>query len=254
MRFGVCTSIDNIEKLQKLGFDYLEANISKLAQMDEAEFEETAKRVDNSNIKVECFNILFPKTMKLLDPSTKWSSVSDYLHKAFERMKRLSGEIVVFGSGKCRTIPAEMSFAEGHRRLVDIIAKTGKIATEYEITVVIEPLNISESNTINTVAEGAMVEAEVNMNNVALLADSFHMFKENESMNNITRVGKLLHTHVATANGRKYPVESDELLKQFFNALKVINYRGRVSIEGKTEDFESDAAKALKVLKELDLK
>ena len=29
MRFGICTSIDNIESLEKWGYDYLEANISK---------------------------------------------------------------------------------------------------------------------------------------------------------------------------------------------------------------------------------
>ncbi|NLM11289.1 MAG: sugar phosphate isomerase/epimerase [Clostridiaceae bacterium] len=254
MRFGVCTSIENIEKLQQLGFDYIEANISKLAQMEKADFEELAKRADSSEIKVECFNILFPKTMNLLDQSTDWMTIHDYLHRAFERVKRLSGQIVVFGSGKCRTIPAGMSFGEGHRRLVDVIGKTGEIAGEYGITVVIEPLNRNESNTINSVAEGAMIQAEVNMDNVGLLADSFHMFTENEPMSNITRVGTLMHTHIATRDGRRYPVSSDNLLEQFFGALKEINYQGRMSIEGKTEDFENDAAKALKILKELDLK
>jgi len=254
MRFGVCTTIDNIEKLEEIGFDYLEANISGLVQMDGTEFEELAKRANNSGIKVECFNILFPKTMNLLDGSSDWMAIHDYLHRAFERAERLSGGIVVFGSGKCRTIPKGMSFLEGHRRLADVIRKTGEIAREYGITIVIEPLNRNESNTINSVAEGAVMQAEVNLENVGLLADSFHMFSENEPMSNITRAGALIHTHVATLDGRRFPVSKDQLLENFFGALKEINYNGRMSIEGKAENFETDAAKALKILKELDLK
>lgn len=254
MRFGICTSIDNIESLEKWGYDYLEANISKIAQMEEAQFQEAVKKVESSSIKVECFNILFPKTMYLLDPASEWKPVNDYLHKAFDRMKRLSGEIVVFGSGKCRTIPSCMTFAEGHRKLVEVIRKTGEIAQQYEITVVIEPLNTGETNSINCVAEGAITIADVNLENVGLLADSFHMFKENENLRNITRVGKLWHTHVATVDGRRYPVQSDDLLEAFFKELKAINYDERMSIEGKTEDFEKDAIQALKVLKELDTK
>ncbi|HZK28172.1 MAG TPA: sugar phosphate isomerase/epimerase family protein [Thermoclostridium sp.] len=254
MRFGICTSIDNIESLEKWGYDYLEANISKIAQMEDMEFQETVKKAESSSIKVECFNILFPKTMDLLDPSSQWTPVSDYLHKAFERMKKLSGEIVVFGSGKCRAIPSCMTFAEGHHKLVDVIKKTGEIAQQYGITVVIEPLNTGETNSINCVAEGAMMVADVNLPNVGLLADGFHMFKENDNVKNITRVGKLRHTHVATVDGRKYPVKSDDLLEAFFKELKAINYNERMSIEGKAEDFEKDAIQALKVLKELDSK
>lgn len=44
MRFGICTSIDNIESLEKWGYDYLEANISKIAQMEEAQFQEAVKK------------------------------------------------------------------------------------------------------------------------------------------------------------------------------------------------------------------
>ena len=189
MRFGVCTSVDRIEKLQQIGFDYLEANISNLMQLNETEFDELAKRINNCGIKAECFNVLFPKTMKLLEPLSKWVSFRDYLHKAFQRVNRLSGKIVVFGSGKSRAIPPEMSFAEGYCMLMEFIKKTGEIALQYGISIAIEPLNKSESNTINSVAEGAMVASEINMNNVGLLADSFHMFMENEPMENIIGTG-----------------------------------------------------------------
>ena len=57
-------------------------------------------------------------------------------------------------------------------------------------------------------------------------------------------MGKLWHTHVATVDGRRYPVQSDDLLEAFFKELKAINYDERMSIEGKTENFEKDAIQA----------
>ncbi len=252
MRFGLCTSIDNIEHVKRLGFDYLEVPVTKIADLTDAELKEKLKKVKSAGIQVVCCNILFPKTFCLLDPANHWTLVNDYLHRAFERIQMLQGEIVVFGSGKCRTCIPEIQFDQGHRKLVEIIKKTAIIAAKYGLTLVIEPLNSSESNTVNTVAEGAMVRADVNMENVDLLADSYHMFRENEPMSNINRVGSLRHTHVALLEGRKYPTVADSKLAAFFKALKEIGYDGSMSIEGKTEDFEKDAVKALSVLKELD--
>lgn len=252
MRFGLCTVIDNIDKIEKIGYDYLETSVTKLSDMPEPEFKEKIKLVNDSSIDVECFNVLFPKSMCLLDNSEDWDYVSGYLHKAFERIKMLDGKIVVFGSGKCRACMPGMSFDVGHRRLLEVVSKTGEIADKFGITIVVEPLNTSESNTVNTVAEGAILRADVNMKNVGLLADSYHMFRENESLANIERVGELAHTHVALLDGRKYPVIADPMLKEFFKSLNSINYTGRVSVEGKTEDIDTDAVLALKVLKELE--
>ena len=69
-------------------------------------------------------------------------------------------------------------------------------------------------------AEGAITIADVNLENVGLLADSFHMFKENENLRN--REGKLWHTQKLQLMV-EYPVQSDDLLEAFFKELKAIN-------------------------------
>ena len=92
------------------------------------------------------------------------------------------------------------------------------------------------------------------MENVQLLADSFHMFQENEPLSNLSRVRCLTHTHVALRGSRAYPTEITEDLKDFFGQLEAIHYTGRMSIEGKTENFDTDAPKALAVLRRLDAK
>lgn len=251
MKFGICTSIDKIDVMQRTGFDYIEASASTVAQMTDEEFAKAVEQVKNAKIGVECFNVLFPKELSLLGKNADWSKIEPYLKKAFARIKELGGKTVVFGSGKCRSFGKDISFAEAHRQLVDITRKIGMLAAEYGITVVIEPLNRSETNVINTVAEGAMLAADVNLVNVQLLADSYHMFKENESMENIARAGELAHTHVALLNGRGYPIARDPMLEGFFNALSKAGYHGTMSIEGNSSEMEAEAATALSVLRDL---
>lgn len=38
IRFGVCTSFDNIPTLMDAGYDYIEANLTSLVKMTEEEF------------------------------------------------------------------------------------------------------------------------------------------------------------------------------------------------------------------------
>jgi D-psicose/D-tagatose/L-ribulose 3-epimerase len=59
------------------------------------------------------------------------------------------------------------------------------------------------------------------------------------------------HIHVSTVPARTYPVTVEPGYLPFFANLKSIGYEGRVSVEAKTESFESDAAASLEVLKRL---
>lgn len=71
-------------------------------------------------------------------------------------------------------------------------------------------------------------------------------------MNNIRRVGELAHTHIATLEGRRYPLDKDPLLEEFFQALADMGYAGRMSIEGGTDNLEEDGARAIATLRELE--
>ena len=87
------------------------------------------------------------------------------------------------------------------------------------------------------------------MHNVGLLADAFHMRKENEDLSFISKCSPLLHTHIALKEGRVFPTEECDEVKEFFLALKSAAYNNRMSIEGKSDDIKSDSIKALRVLR-----
>ncbi|MDR1902761.1 MAG: sugar phosphate isomerase/epimerase [Treponema sp.] len=249
MKIGLCTGLDNLELTQKLGFDYIECMVSAIASLSDGEFAKTQDIVKASPIKVERVNVLFPRTIKLLGPEKDQKAIDEYLEKAFARVSSLGARVVVFGSGAARAVPQEIPFRQGYRELVAATKRIGEIAGNHRLTISIEPLNREESNCINSVKEGAMLEADAASTSVGLLADLYHMLRENESMDNILAVKVLKHTHIALLEGRGFPVKASQEVEAFFDALRKIGYDSTMSIEGRTENLEQDAAAALKVLR-----
>jgi sugar phosphate isomerase/epimerase len=250
MKFGVCESLDNLELVERLGFDYIECAVSALSTMSDEDFEKAQEKVRKNRIKVERVNMLFPRTIKLIgkDASSP-DEIRAYLEKAFARVKSLGGTIAVFGSGRSRNFPEDLPFAQAYRELVKATKITGEAAATYGITIAIEPLNRGESNCINSVKEGAMLEADADTESVGLLADLYHMLKDNEPMDDIILAKNLKHTHIALLEGRAFPTYLNDDVKNFLTALKNAGYDGTISIEGKTENLEKDAESSLKVLR-----
>ena len=249
MRFGLCTDIKKVKEVEELGFDYVEGKLNQLALWPQEEFDEVLKSFSSSKIKMETACLLLPKTMSVIGDSYNEAELISYLNVAFARMDALDCKLVVFGSGKSRVIPDNMNYQEGFKSLVKVTKLIGSIAQEHGISIAIEPLNRSETNLINSLCEGAALQAAVDMPNVGLLADAFHMRKENEDLALIPKCSPLLHTHIALKEGRVFPTEACDEVKEFFSALKSAAYNNRMSIEGKSDDIKSDSIKALRVLR-----
>lgn len=249
MKFGLCAGLDKIGEVAALGYDYIEPPVNGTAALSDEEFAQKLEMVKSAPIACEAFNLLFPKTMQVM--LTPDEEIVAYLHKAMSRVQQLSGKAAVFGSGKSRSIPEGWSYEQAFRRLVDVTRLTGEVASQYGVVIVIEPLNRTETDTINSMAEGAALCAMVNHPNVKLLCDSFHVAKENEPFTDIVRLGGVSHVHVATKEGRRYPLAVDEDLKDLYKSLKATGYDERISIEGKTDDMAADSPVALALLKKM---
>jgi sugar phosphate isomerase/epimerase len=251
MRIGLCTTPDNLELAARLGFDYVEFAVSAIEALSDDEFSGVKSKIDKSSIKAECFNVLFPGSIKLVGPGADHGKIRAYLEKAFARVKALGGMVVVFGSGRSRAFPEGIAFKQTYKELVNVTKLIGEIAAKYSIIAAIEPLNRTETNCINSLIEGAMLEADADMPSIGLLADLYHVLKENEPMADILLVKELKHTHIAVLEGRAFPTYPDKDVEAFFAALKQCAYNGTMSIEGNAKDLESDAAAALKILRSL---
>lgn len=84
MRFGICTGPENIELLEKLGYDYIELNASKMLTLSEEELESIREKLNASKIKCEAVNVLFPKTMSIIGGTTTEEELTEFLHKVMK--------------------------------------------------------------------------------------------------------------------------------------------------------------------------
>ena len=251
MKIGFCAKIERIDEVAQAGFDYLEPPVSAAAAWTEEEFKENLEKVQNASIPVPAFNVLFPKTLQLLSPETTDQQIIDYLRPALARVQKLGGKVVVFGSGASRKRPENMPYGEAFRRLVEVTRVIGFVAGEYGITIVIEPLNRSETNMINSVAEGADLAAAVDHPQVKLLADYYHIAVEHHAPEDLARLGGIAHCHIATEIGRRAPQEAEAGFSKMFSAMKQTGYAGLVSVEGKADDLSVEGPVSIALLKKL---
>ena len=251
MKIGFCAKIDRINEVAQAGFDYLEPTVSAAAAWTEEEFAAQLGLVKSAAIPTPAFNVLFPKDLQLLSKDTSDQQIADYLHLALSRVQKLGGKVVVFGSGKSRTRPEDVPYDEAYRRLVEVTRLIGDVAARYGVTIVIEPLNRSETNMINSVAEGACLRADVNNPAVQLLGDYYHIAVEHQPPEDIARIGGIAHCHIATEIGRKAPLEADAGFSTMFAAMKQTGYQGLVSVEGKADDLAAQGPVTVSLLKKL---
>ncbi len=251
MKIGFCGKMERAAEIAAAGFDYLELPVTSLADGTEEETEKMAETLEELHLPVPSFNVLFPKTLRLLETETRDDQIRAYLDTVFPRVQKLGGRTVVFGSGGSRKRPEGMAYGDAFRRLTEVTRIIGGEAEKFGITIVIEPLNREETNMICSVAEGACLAAAANHPHVALLGDYYHIAREHQPPEDIARVGGIRHAHIATAAGRRIPLEAEEGFRTMFSAMKQTGYTGGISVEGRSENLPEEGPVSIRLLKKL---
>lgn len=256
IRLGICTGIENAPVMKAIGYDYVELNLAKIAQMSDCEYAALKEAVKKSPLPVEATNVMFPgSTYVLCSEDCDSPRTRAYIEKAFSRAGELGVKVMVFGSGAARRVPEGMTLAQGYQYLRRFLNMAFPIAVSYGIRIAIEPLQTKETNIINHVAEAQYLAQDVvgeESEEVAALADLYHMMMGNEDA--VSMLRGVIHCHIADRARRFFPKAGDGSEKDyeaFFAALKAQNYEGRVSVEGSCTNFAKDAKEAYAVLNAL---
>lgn len=252
MRFGICTGLENVNRLAEVGYDYIELGVQSalMPEANESEFAAVKKMVENASIKPEAYAGFIPRNLRVVGDNVDFPRLSRYVETACRRSSEIGGEIIVYGSSGSRNIEEGYSEERGLDQIAEFLDMAAVHAEEYGITIVVEPICMKEGNIIRTVSDGLAMAKRVNRKGVKALADLYHMWQENEPMQNVIDAGPwLAHIHIAEPVKRSYPGNDDFDFTDFFTALKDANYNGRVSCECKFDDFNSDVETALETMK-----
>ena len=124
------------------------------------------------------------------------------------------------------------SEAKEWRLAIDSTKEIAGYASDFSVVIGIEPINRFETYFINRANQALKLVEDVNMENVGVTLDNFHLnIEESDSADAIRKTGdRLVNFHVAD-NNRMPAGQGQSDWKAITNALKEINYDKYIIME-----------------------
>jgi sugar phosphate isomerase/epimerase len=248
---GVVESIGNDSLLYAAGFRLIGETVGKMLSpsLPEAAFEKNLQQIKQTRCKLYLCNVLFPGSIKITGSQVDEQKILGYLDTVFYRARRADIPLIVLGSGGSRRLPEGYDKAQAKREFAALCRKMAMVAKKHNRMLAIESLNSTETNFLNTLEEAAEIVKMVNHPNFRLNADIYHMLKENEPPQHIIDARKyIVYVELAEKEKRTFPGVAGEDFRPYFQALKSINYKGPIVIEGRTGNLSQEAPDAYNYL------
>ncbi len=253
---GVCTGYTNAGLIKSLGFDYIEEGVGRFLIPDDdkggtAAYEQNLALLKATKFPVRSYTSFFPGTLKSVGPELHHEEILQRTELALQRAKACGSKNIVFGSGGSRKIPDGYDREKAKQQHIELSKRMAPLAEKYKVTISIEPLNSTETNFVNSLADGAEIVEAVNNPWFRMVCDIYHMMKDGEGPEQIIKYGDFIaHCHIAEkANRTPAGVDGDDF-RPYFRSLKKIKYKNGLSLECRWTDLEKEAGKAITVIRE----
>jgi len=236
-----------VDIIARSGFEYIELGVPWLNNRDTSlPVELLRKMADDLKIQIGSFCSLFPANIKTVGPQLNLEQVTEYINTVFRNCVLLGGDVVVFGSGGSRAIPAGYSRAKAEEEFIRVLSLMADMLdnNNYSLKIAVEPLNTGECNFINSIAEADALTREVNSPNIGILIDTYHGFFEEGNFVSLIPdiIANLFHIHVAQPEDRGWPGHrqsgNDFKFDDLFMLLNQYEYRGKMTVECLFDDLE----------------
>lgn len=248
IKIGCCVPIRELQAVVQTGFDYLEPPAAALAELTPTQFEQVKHDVLASPIRCEAFNsFIRRKELVVVGPNVDLEAVKEYVDLTLARCRQLGATIVVWGSADSRNVPEGFPRERAWDQIATFLQAIAPIAGRHKIVISLEPLNRKESNILNTGRETLQMVNQVNLPDIKMIIDYYHLRLENESLSIFEEAqGKINHLHFAHPEGRLWPKSPDEdpLYSAFFDTIRRLNWTGGISVEGRGS-AQADGRQAL---------
>lgn len=229
------TFAEKLRNLEKYGFEGVELNGGALN--DPTGFAERRAALKDSAIKASSICGGCPAELVHPDRSRR-QACADSLKKHLEFAAELGAvgpiTVPIFNhNDRVPDLSPWKSRAQIERDLlITMLQNLAPFAEQVGATILLEPLNRYESNSLPTQKDGAEVVRAIGSKGVRLMSDVFHMhIEETNSPNALREVGETIgHVHLAD-NTRKEPGSGDIDFRAIFAALKEVGFGGYMAFE-----------------------
>lgn len=234
MRLGIGGDYEKVTMVKAAGFDYFEYNVAQLSKLSDEQYEAFKKRVDEEKFYAESMCVMLPPEIKVTGENIDLNKeVVPYLKLVIERAHGLGCKKFVFGSSRSRNMPEGFwDRRKAYDQIVEFLRLAGDMMAPYGMEIVIEPCPNPDNNILNFVAEGHYVMKLVDRPNVKLLADTYLMQSNFESLGEIPAyVSALDHIHISSPD-RQIPYEGDGFdYTEMFDNIRKSGYDSSITIE-----------------------
>ena len=231
MRLSVCMPIffeglpihEAIREADKLGFDAVE-----MWKMTDIDFEETKKALDETGVEFVAICTDYPKLTAEADLAPYLEGVKT----ACEKAKKLGIKRLISQVGYDTGEPREIQCA----RIVNGLKKAAEILEEYDITIIVEPLNTLVNHRgyfLWSSVEAFDILREVNHPLIKLCYDIYHqqVMEGNILANVLGNLDLIGHLHSAGCPGRHELQFGENDYKRIFEEVEKAGYTGSCALE-----------------------
>lgn len=249
---GVVQNLENDSILQAFGYTCLVESTSKILSprnVSDQQFQTHLQTIRKLKVPLFACNLFIPGDLKVVGPNINEAAVLHYVEIVLQRAHAANLKMIIWGSGGSRSVPDGFDHAKAKEQFIAIAKKIARLATKYKIGVAIENLNSTECNFITTVKENLEIVQAVDHPNIRMCVDVYHMLKESEAPEIMVKAKKYIaYCEVAEKEKRTPPgVEGDDFTP-YLLALKTIGYSGKIVIECRWDNIETQGAKAYQSL------
>ena len=228
-----------IKTAKNLGFEVIDLLISHPEDFPVKEVRDITKSIGIEPTTITVLN----RETNLIDPDIKIRKAGiEFLKKLIDINTAIGSKVLggvnyaAWGylSGKPRTEDEWKMSIECMREVANYAKHGG------EVVIAVEPLNRFETHFLNIAEDAVKYCKEVGTDNIKVHLDSFHMIREELNFTKAVKTcGKkyLGYVHVCE-NNRGIPGTGLVPWKEFFSALKSIDYNGPMVIESFDPSFE----------------
>jgi sugar phosphate isomerase/epimerase len=243
---------ENVAKVKKLGYDGVEMAVRNPDQLD---MEMLISLLEEHQMLVPAIGtgqVFLEEGLSFVNPDPDIRKKAIDRIKSHVRLAKILDALVIIG-----LVRGKKSHETGDEEANDWLSEALRecAGEDKSVRLVIEPINRYETDQINTVASGVELMKKVNMENVGLLLDTFHMNIEEPSMaQSIVDAGEyLFHFHVADSN-RWYPGAGHINFAELIKTLETVEYQGFVSAEMMPfPDPDTAAIKTIEYMRKLEM-
>lgn len=247
----------------QVGYKGIEIAPFTLAQnVDDISADQRAKMVQaakNAGIQIVGLHWLLvtPKWLHFTTPDDDIRKRTwDYMNKLADFCSDLGGKVMIFGSPKQRGSVGGLTKEQATQNLIEGLKYCAPHAQERGVKILIEPLDHTQTDVVNTLAEAVEVVKAVNHPAVQTMFDFHNTADETEPFDVLIKkyFPYIKHVHVQEMDGRY--LGTGNAVHDYvpgFRALKEKGYTGWVSLE--VFDFtpgpETIATESMKTLQKI---